>query len=64
MGADKENMRKLQETYAEAAITEMTKLMKARARMVRDLEEKEFHISHKHKLFVSEKKGSRDIRGK
>ena len=45
------------DVYAETVINGMTKLMKARARMVIDLQEKTSHIGCKHKLFVSTKKG-------
>lgn len=54
-------MQKFQEEYAERVINGMTRLVKVRARMVMDLEKKTSHVGRRHKLFVSTKKGSRDI---
>ena len=57
LGADKNSIRELQEKYAKTVITEMTKLIKARTRTVKDWEEKTHHLGHKHRLFASTKKG-------
>ena len=64
LGSDKENMRNLQETFANTISDKVPQLVEKRAGVVRDLEGKTLHVERKHRLTTSIKKGCRNIHRK